>query len=175
MFRVAASSVVIDPRGPVATGAADLQTLYLGSLAAAFFVSRNITPDPTGPTPVWRTLSNNLPLTLVRDIEYGRYENPPGTLVRHYLRAASYGRGAFHLELDTGALGAALAGPTTPNVRLLIRSTPIDDGQIYAGAARLANDPRLRDPDNGAQTALTPHIACDIRIDAPPFTFLTAC
>ena len=170
MFRVAASSVVIDPRGPATTGAADLQTLYLGSLAG-IFVSRNITPDPTGPTPVWRTLSNNLPLTLVRDIEYGRYENPPGTLVRHYLRAASYGRGAFHLELDTGALGAALAGPTTPNVRLLIRSTPIDDGQIYAGAARLANDPRLRDPDNGAQTALTPHIACDIRIDAPPFTF----
>ena len=41
----------------------------------------------------------------------------------------------------------------------------------YAGAARLANDPRLRDPDNGALTALTPHIAYDIRIDAPPFTF----
>jgi hypothetical protein len=170
MFRVAASSVVIDPRGPATTGAADLQTLYLGSLAGVF-VSRNITPDPTGPTPIWRTLSNNLPLTLVRDIEYGRYEHPPGTLLRHYLRVASYGRGAFHLELDTGALGAALAGPTTPNVRLLIRSTPIDDGQIYAGAARLANDPRLRDPENGAQTALTPHITCDIRIDAPPFTF----
>ena len=56
-------------------------------------------------------------------------------------------------------------------MRLLIRSTPIDDGQQYAGAARLTNDPRLRDPETGAQTALTPHIACDIRIDAPPFTF----
>ena len=170
MFPVAATSVVIDPRGPATTGAADLQTLYLGSLAGVF-VSRNITPDPAGPAPVWRTLNNSLPLTLIRDIEYGRYENPPGTLVRHYLRAASYGRGAFHLELDTGALGAVLAAPTTPNVRLLIRSTPIDDGQNYAGAARLANDPRLRDPDDGALTALTPHIAYDIRIDAPPFTF----
>jgi hypothetical protein len=170
MFRVAATSVVIDPRGPVTTGAADLQTLYLGSLAGVF-VSRNITPDPAGADPDWGTLNNSLPLILIRDIEYGRYENPPGTLVRHYLRVASYGRGAYHLELDTGALGAALAGPTTPNVRLLIRSTPIDDGRQYAGAARLANDPRLRDPETGALTALTPHIACDIRIDAPPFTF----
>ena len=170
LFPVAATSVVIDPRGPITTGAADLQTLYLGSLAGVF-VSRNVTPDPAGLAPVWRTLNNSLPLTLIRDIEYGRYENPPGTLVRHYLRAASYGRGAYHLELDTGALGAVLPGPTTPRVRLFIRSTPIDDGQQYAGAARLTDDPRLRDPGTGALTALTPHIAYDIRIDAPPFTF----
>ena len=170
MFPVAATSVVIDPRGPTTTGAADRQTLYLGSLAGVF-ISRNITPDPAGPPPEWRTLNTSLPLTLIRDIEYGRYENPPGTLARHFLRAATFGRGAFHLELDTGALGAVLAAPTTPNVRLLIRSTSIDDGQNYAGAARLANDPRLRDPDDGTLTALTPHIAYDIRIDAPPFTF----
>ncbi|MGH6923620.1 MAG: WD40/YVTN/BNR-like repeat-containing protein [Propylenella sp.] len=170
MFRAPATSVVIDPRGPIGTGAADLQTLYLGSLAGTF-VSRNITPEPGGPPPAWRTLNNQLPLTLIRDIEYGRYENPPGTLARHFLRVATYGRGAYHLELDTGALAAGPATPTTPNVRLLIRSTPINDGHRYAGAARLANDPRLRHPETGAQTALTPKIAYDIRIDAPPFTF----
>ena len=48
MFRVAATSVVIDPRGPVTTSAADLQTLYIGSLAGVF-VSRNITPTRPAP------------------------------------------------------------------------------------------------------------------------------
>ena len=107
MFPVAATSVVIDPRGPATAGVADLQTLYFGSLAGVF-VSRNITPDPGGPAPVWRTLNTALPLTLIRDIEYGRYRDPRGTLVRRFLRAATSGRSTSFLELDTSTLGAAL-------------------------------------------------------------------
>ncbi len=156
LFGAPVTSVVIDPTGPAGTGAADLQTVYVGTLAGVY-VSRNITPAVGGPAPVWRTLNQGMPLVLVQDIAPGATKDAGGAVVRRFLRCATYGRGLFECDLAPNA---------TPAVRLLIRNTVVDDGRAYAGAAVLADDPRL-----SPGTPMPLDRSIDIRVDAPPFSF----
>ena len=155
--------VVIDPRGSDAIGAANHQILYVGTVAGVY-VARNVTPDPGGPAPVWQALNDGMPLVVVRDLALvARQVVEPGGAVatRQFLRAATYGRGAYECEIDPGP---------TASVRLYIRSTPIDDSWRYDGGQRLPTDPRIV-PATDPLAQLRPHIAYDIRIDAQPFAF----
>lgn len=170
LFNAPVTRALIDPRGPAGAGAGDLQTLYVSTFAG-IYVARNVTPDPAGPDPVWRTLNTGMPLVLVRDLAYGEALDAGGAVVRRFIRAATYGRGAYQMELGVGALGVAPGSPTTPPARLLVRSTPIDDGHRYFPPQRLTHDPRVKRFGTGTPRDLEPHLAFDIRIDAPPFTF----
>ncbi|MEM7022602.1 MAG: hypothetical protein AAF637_08395, partial [Pseudomonadota bacterium] len=155
--------VVIDPRGSDAIGAADHQILYVGTVAGVY-VARNITPDAGGPAANWSALNGGMPLVLVRDLVLvSRQVVEPGGAVatRRLLRAGTYGRGVYECEIDPGP---------TPDLRLYIRSTPIDDSWRYDGGQQLQTDPRIL-PATDPLAPLRPHIAYDIRIDAQPFGF----
>jgi hypothetical protein len=155
--------VVVDPRGSDGIGAGNHQILYVGTVAGVY-VAGNITPDVGGPVPVWQALNDGMPLVVVRDLALvTRQVVEPGGAVatRRFLRAATYGRGAYECEIDPGS---------TASVRLYIRSTPIEDGWRYHGGQRLRNDPRIV-PTTDPLAQLRPHIAYDIRIDAQPLLF----
>jgi len=135
-------------------------TLFVGTLAGIYVV-RNVIPPVTpppgpSPAPVWRTFNQGMPLVLISDLATVRdtVGIPAAPIIRTALRCATFGRGIFECDL---------AG--FPDVQLLIRDTPIDDGQTRP-APLLANDPR--------QTPAAPLVfdrAFDIRVDAPPFSF----
>ncbi len=116
-------------------------------------------PQPAGgaaPQAVWRTLNNGMPLVLVQDMEFVPLRDGAGNILDRLIRAATFGRGIFEVSL-TG----------TPGVRLLLRSTVIDDGREHLGAAALAFDPRLRRAAAPQQVPFEFEHGYDLRIDAP--------
>ena len=126
---------------------------------AGVYVARDVIPQPAGgaaPQAVWRTLNNGMPLVLVQDMDFVALRDAGGNIVDRLIRAASFGRGVFEVSL-TG----------TPGVRLLLRSTVIDDGRPHDGAAALAFDPRLRRAAAPTQVAFEFHRGYDLRVDAP--------
>jgi hypothetical protein len=148
--------VRFDSRG--GNGAADPQILYAGT-AAGVYVARGVVPQPAGgaaPQAVWRTLNNGMPLVLVQDMALVPLLDGAGNVVDRLIRTATFGRGIFEVSL-TG----------TPGVRLLLRSTVIDDGRPHEGAAALAFDPRLRRAAAPQQVPFEFQNGYDLRVDAP--------
>ena len=155
---------VLDPRDPAnpnsfaPTGAGDLQTLYVATLAGVY-VCRNATAD-TGVAPEWFTLNEGMPLVYVTDLDYAESYAADGTTVaRRVLRAGTFGRGIY--ECDLGG---------TPRGRLMVRSTVVEDGHRYFATQALTVDPRLNVPGTGAP-ALDRTRAIDIRVDPPPYGY----
>ena len=148
--------VRFDPRG--SNGLADPQTIYAGT-GAGVYVARGVVPRPAGgvaPQAVWRTLNNGLPLVLIQDMAFVEYREAGGAVRERLIRAATFGRGVYEVNLDGG-----------PSVRLLVRSTVIDDGHAHEGAQALAFDPRLRPAAGPAQVPFQFHLGFDLRVDAP--------
>ncbi|GGJ02299.1 WD40/YVTN/BNR-like repeat-containing protein [Neoroseomonas lacus] len=152
----AATCIRFDPTAGAAL--TDPQTLYVGT-PAGVYVARGVVPGAAaGPAPQaqWRTLNAGMPLVLVQDLAFSEFRDGGGNVTQRLLRAASFGRGMFEVDL---------AG--TPAVRLLIRTSVVDDGRVHAGAADLTFDPRLRGPAAAPQVTLDHQRGFDIRVDAP--------
>ena len=151
-----ATSIRFDPSAGAAL--TDPQTLYVGT-AAGVYIARGVVPragPAVAPRAAWRTLNNGMPLVLVQDLAFAEYRDAANVVVRRALRAATFGRGIY--ELDLG-------GP--PAVRLLTRSTVIEDGHPRAGVANLTFDPRLLGPAATPRVPFTAHNGFDLRADAP--------
>jgi photosystem II stability/assembly factor-like uncharacterized protein len=147
------TSLVWDPRGAATTN--QPQTLYVGT-AVGVYVARDIDLTDANPRPTWRHLNTGMPLVLVQDLDIAVNQGVGGAGPRHILRCATFGRGVFEAELQG-----------TPPVRLLVRSTVIDDGRQYPAAQTFDFDPRLRAPGTGTRTDLAWHQAIDLRLDSP--------
>ena len=102
----------------------------------------------------WRPFGEELPLTLVNELIV-----VPGS---NRLRAATFGRGVWDVDLTTGPAAQRPA-------QLYIRQNIIEDGRTYPRSlpGGLRDDPRL---PAGAVGMDFGH-AFDIRIDAPPYQF----
>ncbi|HKJ03550.1 MAG TPA: hypothetical protein VJ997_13875 [Longimicrobiales bacterium] len=99
----------------------------------------------------WRPYAQGLPLTLVNDLVH-----VPG---RNVLRAGTFGRGIWECDLAA-----------RPASRLYVRQTITEDGVAYP---RPFPPPLVDDPRVPAATVAIDHThAFDIRVDAPPYTFL---
>jgi len=147
------------------------QVIFAGTMAGVW-VARNL-PLPTGAAipgatfdAEWKTYSAGLPPVQVNDLEV--------TPIKNTLRCATFGRGAFEAELPP----ATPVNFRIPEVRLMIRSNPIDDGYVRdrpGGNPVYPNlffdDPRLPVPPAPAGPApdFDYKHALDIRIDAPGF------
>lgn len=155
--RAAVARAVIDPTSPATSDAANRQTIHAATVAGVY-VCRNATVD-TSVAPVWRTFSAGMPLVLVADLDHAESYAADGTTVtRRVLRAATFGRGIWECDLDAA-----------PAPRLLLRSTPIDDGFRYFGTQTFAHDPRLNTPGS-PPVPLDRRRAIDIRVDPPPYS-----
>lgn len=158
----AATAIVFDPNS--SDQVSDPQTLYVGCMAG-IYVIRNAVPGTVvftvnnlSFTPEWGSFNENIPLSLIFDLEAITYTNADGD-DKHLLRCATHARGAFECDLS----GA-------PRVRLLIRDNIVDDGIAYDAAHLQANnhDPRLTP---GPNAVMKLDRAIDIRIDTPPYRF----
>ena len=143
----------------LAHGITDPLTVYVATLVGVY-VSRNVVATGAS-NPDWRAFNNGMPLLLLRDLEYAHSLNADGTVRRKFLRAGTYGRGV--LECDISATG-------TPEARLMIRTTAIDDTHAYIPAQTVTHDPRLTGPDGvTVEPDLTRSV--DVRIDPPPYEY----
>ena len=154
------TAVAFDPASPSSVNSP--QILYVGTLAGVYVTRVVVAPMPVGTVghpgdapPVWLSFNANLPLLRVTDFAAIAVRDGVGVLQQSRLLCATMGRGVYRCEL----LGAG-------DVRLLIRDTSFDDGQVYPGAPALGSDPRR--PGGPAPTLAR---AFDIRVDAPPFSF----
>lgn len=151
-----ASAIVFDPTS--SGDVADAQTLYCGTMAGVYIIRNAIAPNGsiTNFSPRWRTFNQSLPLTLVFDLESVQFQDASGT-THNLIRCATHSRGAYECDL-AGA----------PAVKLLIRDTPVDDGNRYDAAHLIPDnhDPRMSDG-----TDMLSNQAFDIRIDTPPYRF----
>ncbi len=164
------TSLVFDPRSAAPAPGAPV-TLYVGTLAGVYVIRNAVPPPmpapppppppapppppPASPAPVWRTFNLGLPLTLIYDLDTvtEMLGTAPAITQRAAIRCGTHGRGVWECDLDG-----------LPDVRLLIRDTPIDDGRIRPA-------PFTRDPRQTPMPPLRFDQAFDIRVDAPPFSF----
>lgn len=154
--------VVIDGDLALGSNAGSVLTVFVATLVGVF-VSRNIIANGTGNV-VWATFNADLPLVLLRDLEYVECRNADNTMRRRILRAGTYGRGVYECELGATSVPATGVSAT----RLMIRATAIDDTYSYIPRETVNYDPRLNVPGQPTQPFdLTRSV--DIRIDPPPY------
>jgi hypothetical protein len=158
------------PPGPILCVAFDpgnTQVIFAGTMAGVW-VARNLPARPAGSANLgasfaaeWKTYSSGLPPVQVNDLEV--------TPIKNTLRCATFGRGAFEAELPP----ATPVNFRIPEVRLMIRSNPIDDSyvrdRVYPNL--FFDDPRLptAPPPAAPPTDFDYTHALDIRVDAPGF------
>ena len=121
-------AILVDPANPV--------DVYVGTDVGVYRAVRNDGVNP--PTWGWQDFSFGLPEASVTDLALFA---PPGSPVR-LLRAATYGRGVWELDLEKAA-GRDATAPREPEVFVRISST--DDGRRLPGVTRLPDplDPTL--------------------------------
>jgi hypothetical protein len=151
--------------------AAGSLALYCGTLVGVFVFHNVPAPPAAPPLPVvnaaWRpyngTLGQQLPLTLVTDIE--RFTIPTAGAPRRLLRAATFGRGIWDCELTAG-----------PQFQPYIRQTLIEDGRRYPRTIPPTAAPGFAgaDSDYRVPAGLIGYDfthAFDIRVDSAPLHF----
>jgi hypothetical protein len=159
------------PPGPILSVAFDpgnTQVIFAGTMAGVW-VARNLPARPVGAANLganfdaeWKTYSSGLPPVQVNDLEV--------TPIKNTLRCATFGRGAFEAELP-----ATPAAFHIPEVRLMIRSNPIDDSYVRDRPGGNPIYPNLFFDDPRPPAAPAPPAdfdytrALDIRVDAPGF------
>ena len=121
-------AVLVDPAHPA--------DVYVGTDVGVYRAVRNDGVKP--PTWAWQDFSFGLPEASVSDLSLFA---PAGSPVR-LLRAATYGRGVWELDLEK-ATGRDAAAPREPEVFVRVSST--DDGRRLPGVTRLPDplDPTL--------------------------------
>jgi hypothetical protein len=159
------------PPGPILSVAFDpgnTQVIFAATMAGVW-VARNLPARPAGTANLgasfdaeWKTYSAGLPPVQVNDLEV--------TPIKNTLRCATFGRGAFEAELP-----ATPAAFHFPEVRLMIRSNPLDDSFVRDRPGGNPIYPNLFFDDPRLAAAPAPPAdfdythALDIRADAPGF------
>ncbi|SDD82187.1 hypothetical protein [Rhodospira trueperi] len=147
------TTVRFDPNSP--NDLSQPQTLYVGT-GAGVFVARDVDLSAPVPKGTWRHLNTGMPLVTVQDLHFVPVLAEDGSVARHLLLCATYGRGLYECALDG-----------TPSVRLFMRSTVIDDGTTYQNTqAAVTVDPRIRMVTTDATEDLHWHRAFDLRVDS---------
>jgi len=153
MPRTPVTCVRFDPNSP--NDLSQPQTLYVGT-GAGVFVARDIDLSAASPHGTWRHLNAGMPLVTVQDLHLVPILAEDGSVARHLLLCATYGRGLYECALDG-----------TPAVRLFMRATVIDDGTTYHDSqAATTIDPRIRMVGTDATEELHWHRAFDLRVDS---------
>lgn len=152
-------SLLFDPTPPPGGTPNAPTRLFAGTLAGVYAMQSvpSVAPAPGAAVAVdWQPFNERLPLALVTDMRVVPRTNR--------IRIGTYGRGMYEIDLS-----AAAAAGATPNRRLFIRQTVIEDGRSYPRQIPFAlrDDPRLP----AGTLALDFAHAFDIRVDASPFDF----